>query len=290
MDLKAKLQELTGGSSEHRIDPKFSYLLGVLGLVLLVAAAWLYFSDANSQRATERAAARGGVAAGLLMEPVRAFRAVLEDSQVQAQALKVLEGAATEDDLLAAARSRVSAVDRVHVLDADRLETLAPGALGPNGYALLDLALSLLDGKRAQLQVHAILEPSRVFDGVRIDADGEAVAILLLGVDPAFFTDAFTPEYSGIGAIRLAQYNGRQPATVLKQLGDPAELGDVPERAVVPDTMLTLGPTQRWPSWAVAGNTMTRVASSENAARRQNIRLLLPPWAVAVGDDRNQAR
>ena len=71
------------------------------------------------------------LAAGLLMEPVRAFRAVLEDSQVQAQALKVLEGAATEDDLLAAARSRVSAVDRVHVLDADRLESVASDVKEP---------------------------------------------------------------------------------------------------------------------------------------------------------------
>jgi len=259
MDLRAKLQELTGGSGEHRIDPKFSYLLGLLGLVLLVAAAWLYFSDANSQRATERAAAQGGAAAGLLMEPVRVFRSVLEDSRIQEQALKVLQGVATEDDLLAAARSRVAAVDRVHVLDADRLETLAPGALGPNGYALLDLALSLLDGKRAQLQVHAILEPARVFDGVRIDEDGEAVAILLLGVDPAFFTDAFTPEYSGIGAIRLAQYNGRQPATVLKQLGDPAELGDVPERAVVPDTMFRVEFPRVQPIASVGGRTLLSV-------------------------------
>ena len=101
MDLKEQLQQFTGGSSERHIDPKFSYLPGLLGLVLLVAAAWLYFSDANSQRATERAAAQGTVAAGLLMEPVQAFRAVLEDSQVQEQALEVLEGQASEEDLLA---------------------------------------------------------------------------------------------------------------------------------------------------------------------------------------------
>ena len=259
MDLKAKLQDLTGGSSERHIDPKFSYLLGLLGLVLLVAAAWLYFSDANSQRATERAASEGGMAAELLMDPVQAFRAVLEDSQVQEQALEVLKGEATDDDLLAAARGRLPLIDRAHVFAAGRLETLKPEALGPNGYALLDLALSLLDGKQAQMQVHAILEPSRVFDGIRIDENGEAVAVVLLGIDPAFFTDAFTPEYSGIDSIRLVQPNGRQPATVLKQLGDPAELGDVPERAVVPGTMFRVEFPRVQPIASVGGGTLLPV-------------------------------
>ena len=93
----------------------------------------------------------------------------------------------------------------------------------------------------------------------KIRAWARAVAILLLGVDPAFFTDAFTPEYSGIGAIRLAQYNGRQPATVLKQLGDPAELGDVPERAVVPDTMFRVEFPGVQPIASVGGRTLLSV-------------------------------
>ena len=256
MDLKAKLQELAGASEGRRIDPRFSYVLGLLGIVLLAAATWLYFSDANSQRATERAAAEGGQAASLLIEPVRSFRSVLEDEQIQAQALRVLGGDEAEADLLASARGRLPAIDRAVVLDVDKLETLSPGTLGPNGFALLDLALSLLDGKQSQMQFHTILEPPRVFDGVRIDEGGEPLAVLLLGADPAFIIDAFTPEYSGIGAIRLTQYNGRQPATVLREFGNPAELGEVPERTVVSGTMFRVEFPQVQPIAAVGGNTL----------------------------------
>ncbi|MEJ2384910.1 MAG: phosphomannomutase/phosphoglucomutase [Xanthomonadales bacterium] len=254
MDLKEKLEQTLGSESERRARPAMIYALGLFGLLLVAAAGWLYFSDASTSRAKASIAQRAEQAAADLAGPVSAVKQLLADEQVQALALRALNDTDTADDLFAYLNGRMGAVRSAAVYGREQADRLNPATLGPNGYALLDLVLSALEGKQALMQVHGVLEPPQVFDATALRDGEEIVGALVIGLDPAPVLGNFRPEASELPFLRLSQYNGRQPATTLAEYG---ETGGAPlDRSAVPGTMFRLEYPQASYVSPVTGRTL----------------------------------
>ena len=239
MDLKENLQMPVWFSGKKHVSQWLIYAVVLLGLALIVGAAGLWFADWRMSRDASAASAEADAALSQVVEPVQSLKRVLTSEQVQSLAVRVLENPDTTDDLLAYVNGRMNQITGVRVFPAD-LAGVVPGDLGPNGYALLDMLFSALEGNRALLQIHHILQPPVMLDAVPIRAGEEALGVLVATIDPGLVLSAFQPDYSSLGSIRLSQYNGRQPPNVLSERGDPALLGDVPDRIMIPGSLLRI--------------------------------------------------
>ena len=240
MELKEKLQESLKLTTSKSVDPKLIYLLGIFGLLLTVVALWLWFADGGSSGSGSKAASEAAAAQQQMQAPIREVKNLLLDEQVQSLAVRALENPDTTEDLVAYANGRMNSVQSAEVFGENDVIKLRPSQLGANGYALLDLVLSVLEGKKSQMQVHANLQPPVMYDAIAVTSAEEVVGVLVLGLDPAPVITSFQPEFSGQGYLRLVQYNGRQPVSVLKEFGQPPSAGSVPDRLTVPGTMFRI--------------------------------------------------
>jgi phosphomannomutase/phosphoglucomutase len=254
MDWKKKLDRSLRSKAERRARPSLIYVLGLFGLLLIAAAGWLYFSDVSAARAKGEVAERVEQAASELAGPVNAVKQLLADEQVQALALRALDDADTGDDLFAYINGRMNAVRSAAVYGREQAGRLNPATLGPNGYALLDLVLSALEGKQALLQLHGALDPPQLFDAVALRSGEDIVGALVVGIEPAAVLGGFQPAQSGLDFLRLSQYNGRLPATTLAESG--AADGAALDRTIVPGTMFRLEYPQANQVSAVTGQTL----------------------------------
>jgi phosphomannomutase/phosphoglucomutase len=236
MDLKLDLPKMGNISNEKRVHPILIYILGGLGVAMVLISAWLYFSDQNAARSARQAGEQGNAALERVLGPVQNFKQIIGDEQSQKLALAVLDDPAKRDDLQAYLASRIPAVEGVEVYGREELDEMDPDDIGPNGFAVMDMALSVIEGKTSLMQVHGVLQPPRLYDAVALNRDEETVGVMLVAADPSFVTDAFDLDGSELGFVRLAQYNGRQPALGLKEFGNPALAGEFPERIAVPGT------------------------------------------------------
>ena len=253
MDWKEKLDHSLTSKTERRARPGLIYALGVFGLVLIAVAGWLYFTDVSASRSKGEVAERVELAAGDLTGPVDAVKRLLNDEKVQALALRALDNADASGDLFAYINGRLSAVGSAVVFGREQAGRLNPATLGPNGYALLDLVLAVLDGKQGLMQLHGTLQPPQLFDAVALRSGEDTVAVLVVGMDPAAVLGGFQPEKSGLKFLRLSQYNGRLPATTLAEFGTVD--GAPVDRTVVPGTMFRLEyPQARHVSLVTGGN------------------------------------
>ena len=238
MDWKQTLEHSLNSKAEPRARPGLIFALGLFGLVLIAAAGWLYFSDISSSRAKGEIAGRVEQAASDLAGPVDTIKQLLADEQVQALALRALDTTGTDDDLFAYLNGRMGAVRSAAVFGREQAGRLNPATLGSNGYALLDLVLSALQGKQALMQLHGVLEPPQLFDAVALRSGDDIVGALVVGLEPAVVLGNFQPGQSGLDFLRLSQYNGRLPATTLAEFGDAD--GALLDRTLVPGTMFRL--------------------------------------------------
>jgi len=238
MDIKAKLSELTRARGKNTTQPVMVILLGALGVLVIAAAVWLSFSDSQASSRAEKARAQGQVVLEQLIEPLQRYEQSVNDPQVQALALNVMENPAASQALLDWLQEREPAVRGVEVFRSEEIDALVPDSLGANGYAKLDLAMSVLEGKKSLVQIHGVLDPPMLYDAIPVQEGEDIVAVVVISADPSLVIEPFHPEYSELGFVRLAQYNGRQPLTVLKEFGDPVQAGEIPERLLVPGTML----------------------------------------------------
>ncbi|MGD8579307.1 MAG: phosphomannomutase/phosphoglucomutase [Lysobacterales bacterium] len=255
MDLKLQLPENLISGKKH-VDRKWIFALGIFGALLIVVALWLRYHDWSETRAEARAVAQGQQAAEILSPPVQSLRRVLNDPQVQELAVRAIENPDKVGDLLAYVNGRISQIEDVRVFPADT-SGLDPANLGPSGYAVLDMVLSALSGGQALMQVHNVLDPPRLFDAALVKEGEEVKGVIVVSLPPEYVLNAFTPEFDGLDVVRLVQYNGHRPPTVLKEFGDPSRLGEVPERVLVPGTVfrvefpnrvhvVVLGPGMLW--------------------------------------------
>jgi phosphomannomutase/phosphoglucomutase len=236
MDLKANFQLPAWLSGKKRVNKWIVIMLGLFGLVLVIGAAWLALADWRMQRQVSAKAAEAEAAVAQLIEPVQSIKRVLNTEQVQSLAARALENPDTGEDLFAYVNGRMSEISSVRVFPRD-LSGVVPEDLGPNGYALFDMLLSALEGNQALLQIHHVLEPPLMLDAAPIRDGDEVLGVLIAGLSPDMLLDAFKPQHSALGFVRLSQNNGSQPASRLREVGDAGLLGDVPERVIVPGTL-----------------------------------------------------
>jgi phosphomannomutase/phosphoglucomutase len=239
MELKGNVQMPTWVSGKKHVSQWLVYAVVLFGLALVIAAAWLWLTDWRMDRAAAAASVEADAALIQVVDPVQALKRVLTSEQVQSLAVRALENPGTEDDLLAYVNGRMNQISAAHVFPAD-LSGVAPEDLGQNGYAVLDMLLSALEGNRALLQVHHVLQPPQMLDAVPIQPGEEVLGVLVVTIAPDFVLSAFQPEFSALGAIRLSQYNGGQPPSILVDRGDPGLLGEVPDRIMIPGSLLRI--------------------------------------------------
>jgi len=239
MDLKSNLQMPALFSGKKHVSQWLIYAVFLLGLALVAGAAWLWFADWRTSRAVAAASAEADAALSQVVEPVQSLKRVLTSEQAQSLAVRALENPGTVDDLLAYVNGRMNQISDVRVFPAD-LADVVPEDLGANGYALLDMLFSALEGNRALLQIHHVLQPPLMLDAVPVKAGEDVVGVLVATIDPALVLAAFQPVHASLGCIRLSQYNGNQPASVLGERGDPALLGEVPDRIMIPGSLLRI--------------------------------------------------
>ena len=254
--MSGKLQNVMRFSGQKYADPKLVYLLGLFGLLMVVVAGWLWFSDSTASRATERALEQGNRVLEQVMEPVGSFKSVLADERVGVLAESAINNPSTASELLAYIQQRAAQVVSVTVYSTEEISRLDATTIGINGYAILDMALSALEGKLSLMQVHSVLTPALLFDALPVRSGDDTVGVMIVSADPSFLLQSFEPEYSALGYVRLSQYNGRQPATVLKELGDSGRMGEVPERLAVPGTIFRVEYPQPRFIGAIGGGTL----------------------------------
>jgi phosphomannomutase/phosphoglucomutase len=239
MDLKLNLDSIGWLSGKKHVDRWLIYSLGLFGLALLVGAGWLAVTDWRQARAGTASAVEREAALAQLMEPVQSLKRVLISEQAQSLALRALENPDTTSDLLAYVNGRLSQITAVQVYPSG-LSGVAPEELGPNGYAVFDMLLSAVEGNKALLQIHHAVQPPSMFDAVPIRDEEELRGVLLATIDPEFVLSAYRPEHAALGGVRLSQYNGSQPQSILREVGDVSLLGEVPDRIAVPGTMFRI--------------------------------------------------
>lgn len=239
MDLKLNLDSIGWLSGKKHVDRWLIYSLGLFGLALLVGAGWLAVTDWRQARAGTTSAVERDAALTQLIEPVQSLRRVLLSEQAQSLALRALENPDTTSDLFAYVNGRLSQITAVQVYPSD-LSGVAPEELGPNGYAVFDMLLSAVEGNKALLQMHYAVQPPSMFDAVSIQNEEEVRGVLLATIDPEFVLSSFRPEHAALGGVRLSQYNGSQPQSILREVGDVSLLGDIPDRMVVPGTIFRI--------------------------------------------------
>jgi len=226
-------------SGKKHISKWLIYLVALFSLLAIGASFWLGTGEWRASRQAAAVEAEATAALEQLGEPIQSLKRVLRDRQVQALATRALEDPEKLEDLFAYANGRIPQISAVQVLSRD-LRGVSSEDLGPNGFAVLDMVLSALAGKRALLQVHNAVKPPVLADAAPVKPEDELLGVLVVTLDPAFLLSAFQPETRQVGAIRLSQLNGRQPASNLAEVGDAAMLGDFPDRMSVPGTLFRI--------------------------------------------------
>lgn len=239
MDLKTALNRLPGISGEKRVDTRLICALGIFGVVLIALVAWLAYADVSGRTSMAKSAQEAEEILQQLSQPVQSLKRTLADDSVQTLAARAIENPDTLPDLFAYLNGRIPQVTDVYVFPRDLLG-LDAAALGPNGYAMLDMALSALENDAALLQFHKSLEPPRLAEAKAVRSGEEVVGSMVVLLDADYLLASFNPRFSALGYVRVAQHNGRQPSTLLAEAGNPGLLGEVPERTGVPGTMLRL--------------------------------------------------
>jgi phosphomannomutase/phosphoglucomutase len=236
MELKQKLGEVPYLSTKKHVDRKLILALGLFGLALIIGPAWMKISDFRNSGVFSETRKESEQSVADLLKPVQDVQRVMDDEQVQALALRTLENPDTVDDLTAYIKGRINRVTAARVFGAD-LSRVRPSTLGPNGFALYDMIHFTLTTGKGLMQVHNILQPPRLMDSTAIRSGDHTVGVLVVELDPEYLLAGYDPQYSALGLIRLTQYNGREPVSVIREWGDPGRLGEVPDRINVPGTL-----------------------------------------------------
>jgi phosphomannomutase len=236
--VKSLLEKKLGAMGEMRVSTPVLALMGLLGVTLAAAGLWLTFKDLAGVRAFNRTTQQSEQTVQQLSDIASQLDELVNDAELHSLALQALRQDGELEALRALAAGKIAEVREVQVYPAD-LTTLDPVALGANGFALLEMLRQASEGTNPPLQRHGSLEPPMLLEAAAVK-EGEAIAgFVVLLVDPAFVLERFNPDVSG-SYLKLAQYNGRQPATELKKLGSESGTELSPHRIPVAGTLFRL--------------------------------------------------
>jgi phosphomannomutase/phosphoglucomutase len=239
MDLRAKIQEISTSVEIRKFDTRLVILLGLLGLAIIAFALWLAITDWRAAGVAEKIREEGQQAVDQLLEPVQTLDRLLNDEQVHALAARAIRNPDLLGDLNAYLSGRIGEISSASVFGLD-FDALDPVELGVNGFAVFDMLLTLQNNADPRLQIHHIVEPTVMVDAVRINAGDEHVGYMVVSLDPEYVLSHFDPKFSRLGYIGLSQYNGRQRENKLKEVGNPALKGEIPDRQSVPGTLFRI--------------------------------------------------
>ena len=236
MEFKEKLGEWAQLSTRKYVGLRFIILLAAFGVLTIIVAIWLTFSDWRYIGVASEAHEEGRNAVSSLMPPVQALKDVLADENAQVLAARALDDPEALAELSAWMQGQIGDVSQVLVFGTS-LDTLDPNEFGPNGYAVYDMVLSTLESGKGLMQVHFVLQPPRLFDSAVIMSGEEAVGVMVVELDLEYLLAGFNPEFSSLGFLSLTQYNGRQRVSHLREWGDPGIQDEIPDRIPVPGTL-----------------------------------------------------
>jgi len=239
MDLKETLQNFPKSAENRHTDSRLLLVIGVLGMVIIVATVWLAINDVRSLQAISRVTSQRQEVLDRLERPVQALKRVMNDEQVQALAVRAIETPATVEDLRSYLNGRINEISEVRVFGSN-LASVDPAELGLSGYAVFDMLLNLQENRKPRLQLHNSLSPPRIMDAIQIMSGDDLVGYMVVTLEPDYLLSHFDPDYSLLGYISLSQYNGRQASNILAELGDHSLAGEVPERQSVPGTLFRI--------------------------------------------------
>jgi len=195
MELKEKLQHMLKSVEATQVDSRLLLLIGVIGVLIMVSAAWLALSDQRSGQTASQTQEQGQKALDQLAKPVQSLKRVLNDENVQALAARAIKNPEAVEDLKSYLNGRISEISEVRVFGSN-LESLKPKELGANGFAVYDMLLGLQEHNISRLQVHYSLDTPRMVDAVRVTSGDDLMGYLLVMLAPDYLLSHFNPDYS----------------------------------------------------------------------------------------------
>ncbi|MGH8034495.1 MAG: pilus assembly FimT family protein, partial [Lysobacterales bacterium] len=232
-DLKSVLEE---AHASRRVHPFLLIVMALLGVLFIGIPGWLTIQNLRIRSAANHAVSESQAAVDQVKGIADSLRQVLDDEPVQLLATLALANPAKKNELEQYLAGRVKEIRQVQLYLPD-LATFDPGTIEANGYALLEMFMTAEKGLEIPLQIHGSLKPPMLVDAAVVRSSEAIAGYLVILLDPEYLLSHFAPEDVSTGYISLTQNNGRQAPTTLKQIGQPARAGEVPDRQQVPGTL-----------------------------------------------------
>ena len=191
-------------------------LIGI-GSAALIFVVVLFFTNGTSQKDSDDTLNRAEQVIGQVSDHVQNFRRVLEDQQVQELAVIATVSPDKLSNLQQYISGRIPDLIAVDLYTAD-LETLRGTDLGPSGYAVLDMLLTMAATGPAPAQIHGKGEGSYLAMAVPVGDEESPKGYLMAKVNPDGLVSTFKSAMSEPGAFMLDQTNGRFKPLILGEL------------------------------------------------------------------------
>jgi len=212
-------------------------LMALVACLLIGVPAWLKVKDMRSRQEAEKAAAGGQHIVNILTDAANALQRALEDKKTQALAIQAMGKPEALENLTQHLKGQFGAFKKAQLYPAN-LNAIDPAAVGPNGYAVLDMLMTAQRGVNVPLQQHRSLKPPMLLDAVPVRKDKQIAGYLVVTLDPAYVLWRFESNASGMAYVSLSQNNGRQAATVFKEYGHQNQKDLVTEKLAIAGTLL----------------------------------------------------
>jgi len=214
-----------------------------LGLILLVALAFLLFAGANDQNKNTTALVEAKQVMNKMGVAVQTVRQVLEDEQMQGLAALAALDVSKAPGFEQYVKNRLQGVKKVQLFSPD-ISALRGPDLGPYGYAVLDMLLSAAEGGLIPAQIHGKGTQASVVIVERVVKDDRPVAYMLVSLSPDFIRKVFNSALPRHEEFSLAQYNGRFSATPIIDMAIKPASDQRVTWIMIPGTLFQVGVVQ----------------------------------------------
>jgi phosphomannomutase len=200
-----------------RLNPLI--LIGCGAGALLVLAV-LLFAGGSSQQENEATLKRAQQSMGQVRDMVQNIRRVMEDEQVQELAVMTASDPGKLNNLEQYVSGRIPDLIDVKLFGPD-MGPLRGKDLGANGYAVLDLLLTVSETGQAPAQIHGVGDAAYITLAVRVGEETAPVGYLMANIKPSAMLSVFSLSMSSPGTFALDQYNGRFKPKPLSAFAEP---------------------------------------------------------------------